>query len=444
MNAASPTDQIRQIFSKSSRRQRWVDVEAALATAQAEVGMIPTAAAARIVQVASLDLLDEDALDAEEAVTGHVMVPIIHELGRVAGAEAGGWVHWGVTTQNVQQTGDTIGIVQALDLLEGQLLTVIRAVVALTEAHAETRMAGRTHWQHAVPITFGYKTAAWLDVMLRHRERMQQLRPRLAVSMTAGAAGTFATLGERGPRIQELVAEQLGLVPMTVPARGIVDHFAEFVTVLAMLAASSSQIAGEVSRLMAVEFGELSEAIPPGDVGSSTMPQKRNPKLSGGVVTHAALVQAAVAPALEAMIQSHEVDGARSALMDRVVADSAVNASEMLRLLGRLLSTLEVFPDRMTRNLNSTRGLIVAEAVMMSLGAHLGRQVAHDLVHAAATEAAVSDTDFLEVLRREPRITAVLSAQELDALLDPAQHTGLSSRLARETVERARQILATG
>ncbi len=260
--------------------------------------------------------------------------------------------------------------------------------------------------------------------------------------MTGGAAGTFATFGEHGPRVQELVAEELGLRPMAIPGRGIADHFAEFATVLALTAASCSQIAGEVSRLMAVEFGEVCEEIPDGDVGSSTMPQKRNPKLSGGVVTNAAVVQSTVPMALEAMIQSHEVDGARSALMDHAVMTAAVHGTETLGLLAQLLEGLHVFPERMKSNLALTHGLISAEAVMMSLAGFIGRQEAHDVVHHAATEAAVSGTDFLEVLRKEPRITRVLTEDQLEELLDPSRHTGLSEQLAHETVARAEHALA--
>ncbi|MEZ2388184.1 adenylosuccinate lyase family protein [bacterium RCC_150] len=442
MPSATATEQVHELFTKTSKRQRWLDVESALATAEARLGIIPEDAAKTIAANARLELLDEAELDAQESVTGHVMVPIIRELSRVAGPEAGGWVHWGATTQNIQQSGDTVGIVQALRVVELQLERVIKALAALTRKHADTLMAGRTHWQQAVPITFGYKTAAWLDTMLRHRTRLGELRPRLAVSMTGGAAGTFATFGEYGPRVQALVAEELGLRPMAIPGRGIVDHFTEFVTVLALVAACSSQIAGEVSRLMAVEFGELSEEIPDGDVGSSTMPQKRNPKLSGGVVTHAAVVQSTVSMALEAMIQSHEVDGARSALMDHAVETAAVHGTETLSLLARLLEGLHVYPERMKSNLALTHGLISAEAVMMSLAGFIGRQESHDVVHHAATEAAVSGTDFLDVLRKQPRITQVLTEEQLEELLDPARHTGLSEQLAHETAARAEQALA--
>ncbi|MFE4542338.1 adenylosuccinate lyase family protein [Arthrobacter sp. NPDC056727] len=436
------TDQVRDLFTKTSKRQRWLDVEAALAKAEARLGIVPEAAARTIAENARLELLDEAELDNQERLTGHVMVPIIRELSRVTGPEAGGWVHWGATTQNIQQSGDTVGILKALDAVEEQSIHVIRALVELALNHADTLMAGRTHWQQAVPITFGYKVACWLDPMLRHLTRLDQLRPRLAVSMTGGAAGTFATFGGKGPQVQQLVAEELGLLPMPVPGRGIVDHFAEFVSVLALMAASSSQIAGEVSRLMAAEYGELSEEIPEGDVGSSTMPQKRNPKLSGGVVTNAAIVQAAAPMALEAMIQSHEVDGARSALMDHAVMTAAVHGTETLRLLADLLGGLHVFPERMKDNLGLTHGLISAEAVMMGLAGFMGRQEAHDIVHHAATEAVTTGTDFLDVLRKDTRVTGVLDEEELGRLLDPVHHTGLSAQLARETASRAELMLA--
>lgn len=442
MSSSSPADKVRAIYSKSSKRQRWLNVEAALARAEANLGIIPDAAADAIIANASLHLLDEAELDRQESITGHVMVPIIRELSRISGAEAGSWVHWGATTQNIQQSGDTVGTVQALDVIEQQADRVIRVLAKLSVEHRDTLMAGRTHWQQAVPITFGYKTATWLDVMLRHKQRIAELRPRLSVAMMGGAAGTFATFGELGPQVQDLVAEELGLMPMAVPNRSISDHFAELITVLALLAATANQIGSEISRLMAAEFGEMTEEIPPGDVGSSTMPQKRNPKLAGGVVTNAVIVQSTVTMALDAMVQSHEVDGARSALMDHALEQAAVHGTQMLDLLAQLLEGLQVFPERMRKNLELTHGLISAEAVMMNLATGIGRQEAHDIIHHAATEAAVTGTDFLEVLRGEPRVSGALSADQLRTLLDPAKHAGLCEQLASLTAERAEQVLS--
>jgi 3-carboxy-cis,cis-muconate cycloisomerase len=430
---------VTEIFSARSRRQRWLDVEAALARAEAAIGMVPAEAAEAIAEAAVLDKLDYGRIMAGEAETGHVMVPLIAELAHAVGPEAGGWVHWGATTQNIQQTGDTIGIRLAHQQVRGRLVAVLRDLADLADAHAATPMAGRTHWQHAVPITFGYKCAAWADVMARHLQRMDQLAPRLFVSMTAGATGTFASLGEHGPQIQATVAADLGLTPMTVSSRQIVDHFAEFVCVLALICATAASIAEEIARLMSIEFGELSEPVPDGDVGSSTMPQKRNPKLCSSIVTDAAQARTLAPLALDAMIQSHEVDGARSAMMDRAVEQGAILTDRVLTTLDRVLSGLEVFPARMAANLGLTDGLISAEAVMMRLATAIGRQDAHAVVHRSAHRTVAEGISFTQALAEDPAVGARLDGAEIAELIDPLQHLGLSAQIAHDTARRVRE-----
>ncbi len=433
---------VSELFSPRARRQRWLDVEAALAQAEADAGIVPGRAAAAIAANARLDHLDYGRLLAQEAATGHVMVPLVAALSDAVGTEDGGWVHWGVTTQNIQQSGDTVGVAQAHRLLIGRLEHVLGRLADLAETHAETQMAGRTHNQHAVPITFGYKAAVWADVLLRHRERLRACEPRLLVALLGGAAGTFAALGRPGLDIQQGVADRLGLAPMTLPSRTNVDHLAEWVCLLGLVAATSQSIAEEVVRLMSTEFGEVAEALPDTDVGSSTMPQKRNAKLSMAIVTDASQVRALVPLALEATIQSHEVDGARTAMMDRAVEQSAILTDAVLDRLGRLLDGLELFPDRMRANLGMTGGLITAEAVMMRLADTLGRQEAHRVVHHAATHAVRTGEDFGSVLAADPAVSSALSPSEIAELLDPARHLGLSADLARNTATRIRRLLA--
>ncbi|MFT4051476.1 MAG: lyase family protein [Microbacterium sp.] len=435
---------VASLFTPRARRQRWLDVEAALALAEADAGIVPNEAAEAIAAHARIELIDEDALAAAERAAGHVMVPLVAALAELAGPEHGGWVHWGATTQNIQQTGDTIGIRTAHGILSGRIERVLLVLADLAETHTDTVMAGRTHGQHAVPITFGFKTAVWADILARHLERMRQIEPRLFVSMTGGAAGTFATFGEKGPEVQRGVAERVGLTPMPLPSRAIADHFAEWVCLLGLIAATAGSIAEEVVRLMAVEFGELEESLPDTDVGSSTMPQKRNAKTSMGIITAAAQVRSLAPLALEATIQAHEVDGARSAMMDRAVEQAATLLDGILGSLEGLLSGLRVHPDHMRRGLGLSRGLISAEAVMMHLAERIGRQEAHTVVHHAATRAAATGELFAEVLAADPAVAGRVDAEELSLLLDPRQHIGLSARLARETAAHVRTQLAGG
>ncbi|GGR19718.1 adenylosuccinate lyase [Deinococcus ruber] len=406
--------------------------------------MIPQDAATQIAAAAHLHRLDAARIDADEYRTAHPLMPLINELARVVGESAGGWIHWGATTQNIQQTADVLGLRLALNLLTTQLCELLDALTMLTERSAHLVMAGRTHGQQAVPITFGFKAAIWTDAFLRHLERVQQLRPRLLTAMMGGAVGNFASLGDIGPAVQRRVAERLGLTPMPLPARSLADPFAELVCLLGMLAGTGASVAGEVARLMANEFGEVSEALGEGDVGSSTMPQKRNPKKSAAVITLSAQIRALVPLALEAMIHSHEVEGARTAMMDAALQQGCVLSSDLLTLLGEVIGGLELYPERMAENLQLSGGLINAEAVMMQLGQTIGRGEAHEVVHHAARVVAIQGggVGFLDVLSQDPRVQAELSAEELTRLLDPATHTGLSAMLANETSARARRALA--
>lgn len=449
MDAMSPTDEsargaVSALFTRRARRQRWLEVEAALAQAEADAGIVPAEAAAAITAHADMSHIDDEALLAHERATGHVMVPLVAALADLAGPEHGGWVHWGATTQNIQQTGDTLGIRDVHRILTGRVERILAVLATMADAHADVVMAGRTHGQHAVPTTFGYKAAVWADIFSRHLRRMREIEPRLLVSMTGGAAGTFATFGEIGPEIQRGVAERVGLTPMAVPARSIADHFAEWVCLLALIAGTAQSVAEEIVRLMAAEFGEVEEALSETDVGSSTMPQKRNAKASMSIVTSAAQIRALAPLALEATIQAHEVDGARSAMMDRAVEQSATLLDDALDTLERVLSGLRIHPERMRQNLDLTRGLISAEAVMMRLAERIGRQEAHAVVHHAATRAATTGELFADVLAAEPAVTDALDGEQLAALLDPEEHIGLSPRIARETAARVRELLAGG
>ena len=218
---------VRALYALENRWQAWLDVEAALAVAQAELGIIPAAAAEAIVGKARLALMDRGRIDAGFARTGHTLVPLVWELGRIVGEVHGGWVHWGATTQNITQTGDLLVLRQAHGIFRRQIGAVLAAMAELAERGAEMPIAGRTHGQHAVPATFGFKVAVWIDELIRHAERLEQAAPRLFVAMLGGAAGTYASLGEHGPAVQAGVAKHLGMGDMAVPARSIGDHLAE-------------------------------------------------------------------------------------------------------------------------------------------------------------------------------------------------------------------------
>ena len=429
---------IRALYRLENRWQAWLDVEAALAVAQADLGIIPREAADAIARKSRLDLMDRARIDEGFARTGHTLVPLVWELGRIVGEPHGGWVHWGATTQNITQTGDLLILRQAHTIFHGQIREILTAMADLAERGADMPIAARTHGQHAVPGTFGYKVAAWIDELLRHVERLDQAAPRLFIAMLGGAAGTYASLGAQGPAVQAGIARHLGMGSMRVPSRAIGDHAAENVLLLGLLAATCGKIAREVYTLMKTEFGEVEEPVPPGTVGSSTMPQKRNPKLCQDIIAASAEVRAMVPLALEAMQTEHEADRTTSLMSDAAESRACIAMGDALSRLAEVMRGLELHPERMRANLNLGGGLIMAEAVMLDLGRALGRQHAHDVVYDAAQAAFVESRAFGDLLAADPRVTAHLAPAEIARLLDPTAYTGLCADMAREGAARAR------
>jgi 3-carboxy-cis,cis-muconate cycloisomerase len=431
---------IRALYRLENRWQAWLDVEVALARAQAELGIIPNQAAEAIAAAAKLDLLDRKRIDEGFARTGHTIVPLVWELSRIVGEPHGGWVHWGATTQNITQTGDLLVLRQAHHAFLRLIGEALAAAAELAEAGADMPVAGRTHGQHAVPATFGFKVAVWIDELIRHTERLRQAAPRIFVAMLGGAAGTFASLGELGPAVQAGIARHLDMRPMMVPARTIGDHLAENICLLGMLAATCGKIGREIYTLMKTEFGEVEEPVPPGTVGSSTMPQKRNPKLCQDIIAAAAEVRSAVPLALEAMYTEHEADRTTSLMFDSADARAAVATGDMLARLVEVLRGLRLDPARMRANLDLGGGLIMAEAVMLELGRTIGRQHAHDVVYDAAQAAFVESRSFASLLAADRRVTTHLDAAAIERLLDPTAYTGLCAMMARDAAARARSM----
>src|SRR5690348_5915983 len=326
---------LRALYRQENRWQAWLDVEAALARAQAQLGIIPADAAEAIASKSKLELMDRKRIDEGFARTGHTLVPLVWELSRVVGEPHGGWVHWGATTQNITQTGDLLVLRQAHRIFLGLIAEALNAAADLADKGADMPIAGRTHGQHAVPATFGYKPAVWIDELIRHAERFRQAAPRIFVAMLGGGAGTFASLGSQGPAVQAGLARELGMGSMAVPSRALGDHLAENICLLGMLAATCAKIGREIYTLMKTEFGEVEEPVPPGTVGSSTMPQKRNPKLCQDIIAAAAEVRSVVPLALEAMMTEHEADRATSLMFDSADARAAIATGDMLAKIGR-------------------------------------------------------------------------------------------------------------
>jgi adenylosuccinate lyase len=284
--------------------------------------------------------------------------------------------------------------------------------------------------------------AVWIDELLRHVERFRQAAPRLFVAMLGGGAGTFASLGAQGPAVQAAMARHLDMAPMNIPSRVIGDHLAENICLLGLLAATCGKIGREIYTLMKTEFGEVEEPVPPGTVGSSTMPQKRNPKLCQDVIAAAAEVRSIVPLALEGMQTEHEADRTTSLILDSTEARACIITGDMLARVGAVMRGLRLNPERMRANLDLGGGLIVAEAVMLELGAAIGRQHAHDVVYDAAQATVVEGKPFAALLAADRRVSEHLDRKAIEKLLDPTAYTGLCANMAREAAARAREAVA--
>lgn len=432
---------LRNLYSQESRWQSWLDVEAALAKAQAELGIIPADAAQAIVRCAHLELLDRARIKEGYDRTAHTLVPLVWELGRVVGEKYGGWVHWGATTQNITTVGDLLILRKAHGIFRKTILDLLKSLAILAEQGKDMLMPGRTHGQHAVPITFGFKVAGWIDEILRHLERFEQASPRIFSVVNGGAAGTYASLGERGPALQEKLAEHLEMTSMAVPSRAIGDGLTENICLLGMLAATCSRMAREIYLLMKTDFSEVEEPVPEGTVGSSTMPQKRNPKLCQDIVGLAAEIRSIVPLALEAMQTEHEGDRTTTVMMDAAEGRACIATGDMLIRLATVMSGLKLNPVRMRSNLNHGGGLIMAEAVMLELGKLVGRQHAHDIVYVAAQTAFSEKLSFADLLCNDASVRKHLEPEQIHKLLEPKNYTGLCSSLAEEAVKRVQKYL---
>ncbi|HXH02115.1 MAG TPA: 3-carboxy-cis,cis-muconate cycloisomerase [Candidatus Competibacteraceae bacterium] len=435
------TERMRAIFSDHGRLQGLLDFEAALARAEARVGVIPATAAPLIEAQCRAERFDLAALAQATALAGNSAIPLVKALtARVAeqDAAASRYVHWGATSQDAMDTGLVLQLRAALEVFETELAGLSAAAARLAAAHRRTPLAGRTWLQHAPPVTFGLKAAGWFDALERHRARLRELRPRLLVIQLGGAAGTLAALGESGLEVAAALADELELGLPELPWHGSRDRLAEVATTLGLLVGSLGKIARDLSLLMQTEVGEAFEPAAAGRGGSSTMPHKRNPVGCAVALAAATRVPGLVATMLAAMVQEHERGlGGWHAEWDTLPEICTLTAGAAAHLR-HVLEGLEVDMARMARNLELTQGLLLAEAVMIALGSHIGRLPAHHLVEQACRRAAEQSRHLRAVLAEQPEVQAHLSSEELDRLFDPAHYLGLSETL----VERALAVRA--
>src|SRR6059058_5181087 len=422
------TPQMREVFSDIATVARYAEVEVALAKAEAKCGVIPHDAAEEIARRTDVAALDFDLLRQETDVVGYPVLPLVHQMVKQCGA-AGRYVHWGATTQDIMDTSVVLQIRAAFQLIEADI-AVLRDILAdLSKRYRDTPMAGRTHLQQALPVTFGYKTAIWLAMFDRHAERLEQLKPRVLVGQFAGAAGTLASLGDKGFAVQEALCDELKLgVPASTwhVAR---DGFAEAVNFLALVTGSLGKIALDIMIMASTEFAELYEPFVKGRGASSTMPQKRNPISSELMLACSKAVRQHVGLMLDAMVQDLERATGPWHAEWMAIPESFVLTAGALAQAKFALHGLVVDEKQMAKNLDISRGLIVAEAVMMGLAPAIGRQEAHDVVYDACRLANEKNLTLADALSADPQVSARIDRATIERLTSPGNYLGLAPEM---------------
>jgi adenylosuccinate lyase len=437
--------QTKIIFAEENRLKRLLEVEAALARAHAGVGKIPKEAADEITAKASLEFVSLERVREIEEETKHDIMAMVRALTEQCG-DAGKYVHLGATSNDIIDTATALQLSQALQIVEEDILDFIRVLAMLAKKHRDTIMVGRTHGQFAIPITFGFKIAGYLSEMIRYLERLREMRKRVLVGKMSGAVGTGAALGPNFLEIQSRVMLELELEAEEV-ATQIVDRdrYAELVALMSMMVTSCERFATEVRNLQRSEIQEVSEAFDSDkQVGSSTMAHKKNPVLSENICGLARIVRAMMIPALENMVLWHERDLTNSSAERFIIPHVMVLTDDIMAKSVRMFSTLLVDAERMRSNIELSRGLIMAEAVMIALVEKgMGRQEAHELVRQCSMRADSNDMDLKSALIESSEVASILSEEELNSVLEPGNYIGDAAHLVDETVSRAESVLAS-
>jgi len=428
------TPEMLKIFEEETRVQKLLDVEAALALAHAEVGNIPKKDAEKIAAMASTKYVKVERVKAIEKEIKHDIASLVRALSEACGP-SGAYVHLGATSYDIVDTANALQLKDALGLIEKKLSDLKEILKKQAAQHKGTVMIGRTHGQHALPITLGFKFAVWGYEVNRHIERLNECKKRVLVGKISGAVGTQAGLGEHAEQIQELVMKKLGLRAAEISTQIVQrDRYAELVCAYAMVASSLENFATEIRELQRPEIGELSEAFEADkQVGSSTMPHKQNPETCERVCGLARIVRSLSTPALEDMITWHERDLTQSSAERLILPESNILLDYMLNLMCNIIANLRVDSQRMLQNLSLTQGRAMSEAVMMALTKKgVNRQEAHELLRKLTIQSALEKRDFKQVLLQDKFVSSKMSEKEIDEALNPKNYLGTAIKQAEK------------
>lgn len=431
--------EIKEIFGEKSKLQHLLDVEAALARAHADVGNISKKDADEISKKASIKYVKVERVKEIEKETRHDIMAVTKALAEKCDGDAGKYVHLGATSYDIVDTANALQFSQATDIISKELKQLRKTLVNLAKNHKNTLMSGRTHGQYSIPITFGLKMAVYALEVDRHLERMHECKSRVLVGKMSGAVGTGAALGKHALKIQGLVMKDLRL-GVEEGATQIVgrDRYIELLSNLSNISASMEKFATEIRNLQRSEIGEAAEAFESKkQVGSSTMPHKRNPILCEQVSGLARVVRCNIIPAYENAIQWHERDLANSSSERFILPHSLILTDWIIYLMNDVFKNLKVFPEKMIENLEKSQGLPMAEAVMTKLVEKgMGRGAAHELIRTCSQEAIAKDKDLLTVLSSNKTVLKYLNKKELNEVLNPKNYLGVTDKIIDNIVKK--------
>ena len=430
------TKEMHLLFSDEGTTQLYLDVEAALARSQSKLNIIPKEAGEKITQVAKVEIIDWKKLEKRTSIVGYPILPLVEQLSEKVESDFGQFCHWGATTQDIMDTADVLQIRKGLKLLAKDLKSISEALVNIIENYINTPMAGRTHLQHALPTSFGYKASTWLSGIDRHQKRLDEMKKRIFNVSFFGAAGTLASLGEDdGLKTQSALAKELDLNVPEVSWHSIRDNFCEVTGWLAMVGASLGKIAYDVMLMMQTETQEVAEPFLHGRGSSSTMPQKRNPISSEIMLACSKLLKENHASMLDAMVLDHERATGQWHIEWHAIPNAFLVASSSFSSAKYLLEGLEVSPEKMKDNIYKTNGLIVAESVMMALAPKMGRQIAHDLVYDCCRVSIKKNISFIDTLLKNKEISNIFNKTDLLEIIDPSNYLGAAPAMAKRLLD---------
>ncbi len=434
------TDAMRQVWSDEHRTSKYVEIERALAVVQGRLGLIPQEAADEIVSHCRMDQIDMARLRQQTERIGYPILGVVTQINQLCRDKLGEYVHWGATTQDITDTATVLQIREALQIVDEELTAIADAMAKLAQAHRLTPVIGRSNLQQAIPVTFGYKMAGLLSAILRHRERLAQLRERVLVGEFAGAAGTLASLERGAMQTQAGLCAELGLGQPVIAWHTIRDNIAETGALLGLIGGTLGKLSMDVKLMMQTEVGEVYEPYHHGRGSSSTMPQKRNPISSCYIHAQISVLRQHAAALMDAMVADHERSTGPWEIEWIVLPEAFCLLAGALKQSRFVLEGLQVDAEAMRRNIDMTGGLVMSEAVMMGLGPFIGREYAHDLVYDLCRESLASKTPLLDLLAANPEISRHVDRAALERMLDPANYLGQSGVMVDRVLARKASV----